>query len=131
MPSQNLGYIDSCYTYLTGGTDYQDIHMFARERGKDLDGLLQLPNGHPLPIHSREYSSTWMLYPYGNHSICMGGSYWIALKKNKVIWMVRSTMGYDSAKSPRKIMVGLQPVLTAICRLEIFYRMKPWQHGKI
>jgi hypothetical protein len=34
-------------TYLTGGTDYQDMHMFARERGKDLEGLLQLPNGAP------------------------------------------------------------------------------------
>lgn len=34
-------------TYLTGGTDYQDMHMFAKERGKQLEGLLHLPNGTP------------------------------------------------------------------------------------
>jgi len=35
-------------TYVTGGTDYQDMFLFGRERGQQLKGsLLQLPNGHP------------------------------------------------------------------------------------
>jgi len=34
-------------TYLTGGTDYQDMHLFAKERGDEFKGLLQLPNGAP------------------------------------------------------------------------------------
>jgi hypothetical protein len=34
-------------TYLTGGSDYQDMHLFARERGILLPDLLQLPNGAP------------------------------------------------------------------------------------
>jgi predicted transposase YbfD/YdcC len=34
-------------TYLTGGSDYQDMHMFARERGSQLPDILQLPNGAP------------------------------------------------------------------------------------
>jgi hypothetical protein len=34
-------------TYLTGGKDYQDMHMFVKERGKLLSELLQLPNGVP------------------------------------------------------------------------------------
>lgn len=34
-------------TYLTGGSDYQDMHLFGIERGSQLDGLLRLPNGVP------------------------------------------------------------------------------------
>jgi predicted transposase YbfD/YdcC len=34
-------------TYLTGGDDYQDMHMFAKERGSSLNELLLLPNGAP------------------------------------------------------------------------------------
>jgi predicted transposase YbfD/YdcC len=34
-------------TYLTGGSDYQDMHLFAKERGCQLDGILELPNGAP------------------------------------------------------------------------------------
>ncbi|KAA6315879.1 hypothetical protein EZS27_033726, partial [termite gut metagenome] len=34
-------------TYLTGGVDYQDMHLFAKDRGKQLQGLLELPNGAP------------------------------------------------------------------------------------
>jgi hypothetical protein len=34
-------------TYITGGLDYQDMHLFAKERGHQLQGLLQLPNGAP------------------------------------------------------------------------------------
>ncbi|KAA6343566.1 hypothetical protein EZS27_008779 [termite gut metagenome] len=34
-------------TCLTGGADYQDMHLFARERGNQLQGLLHLPNGAP------------------------------------------------------------------------------------
>ena len=34
-------------TYLTGGTDYQDMYLFAKERGEEFDGLLQLPHGVP------------------------------------------------------------------------------------
>jgi hypothetical protein len=37
----------SLLTYLTGGTDYQDMHLFAKERGQEFKGLLQLPNGVP------------------------------------------------------------------------------------
>jgi hypothetical protein len=37
----------SLLTYLTGGTDYQDMHLFTKERGKEFMGLLQLPNGVP------------------------------------------------------------------------------------
>jgi predicted transposase YbfD/YdcC len=37
----------SLLTYLTGGTDYQDMHMFAKECGQSFKGLLQLPNGVP------------------------------------------------------------------------------------
>jgi hypothetical protein len=37
----------SLLTYLTVGTDYQDMHLFAQERGRDFEGLLQLPNGAP------------------------------------------------------------------------------------
>jgi hypothetical protein len=32
-------------TCLTGGTDYQDMRLFALERGKHLGGLVSLPNG--------------------------------------------------------------------------------------
>jgi predicted transposase YbfD/YdcC len=39
----------SLLTYLTGGTDYQDMHLFTKERGKEFMGLLQLPNGAPSP----------------------------------------------------------------------------------
>ncbi|KAA6323721.1 hypothetical protein EZS27_026867 [termite gut metagenome] len=34
-------------TYITGGVDYQDMHLFAKERGGQMQGLLQLPNGTP------------------------------------------------------------------------------------
>jgi len=34
-------------TYLTGGSDYQDMHLFGIERGAQLGGLLRLPNGVP------------------------------------------------------------------------------------
>ena len=34
-------------TYITGGVDYQDMHLFAKERGPTLPDLLQLPNGTP------------------------------------------------------------------------------------
>ena len=37
----------SLLTYLTGGTDYQDMHLFTKERGMEFKGLLQLPNGAP------------------------------------------------------------------------------------
>ena len=33
----------SLLTYLTGGTDYRDMHLFAGERGDEFKGLLQLP----------------------------------------------------------------------------------------
>jgi Transposase len=36
-------------TYLTGGSDYQDMSIFAKERGFKLSPLLQLPNGAPSP----------------------------------------------------------------------------------
>jgi hypothetical protein len=35
-------------TYITGGSDYQDMYLFGKERGEDLKGiLLELPNGAP------------------------------------------------------------------------------------
>lgn len=34
-------------TYLTGGTDYADMHLFAQERGTLLGDLLSLPHGAP------------------------------------------------------------------------------------
>ena len=34
-------------TYLTGGTDYEDMRLFALERGEMLNDLLSLPNGVP------------------------------------------------------------------------------------
>ena len=37
----------SVLTYLTGGTDYQDMHLFGKERGGEFGDLLQLPNGVP------------------------------------------------------------------------------------
>ena len=36
-------------TYLTGGSDYQDMSIFAKERGISLSPLLQLPGGAPSP----------------------------------------------------------------------------------
>ena len=39
----------SLLTYLTGGTDYQDMHLLCKERGEDFSGLLELPNGAPSP----------------------------------------------------------------------------------
>ena len=37
----------SVLTYLTGGTDYQDMHLFCKERGSEFGDMLQLPNGVP------------------------------------------------------------------------------------
>jgi predicted transposase YbfD/YdcC len=37
----------SLLTYLTGGTDYQDMYLFTKERGEEFNGLLHLPNGAP------------------------------------------------------------------------------------
>jgi hypothetical protein len=38
----------SLCTYLTGGSDYQDMYLFGKERGHQLKGMiLQLPNGSP------------------------------------------------------------------------------------
>lgn len=34
-------------TYLTGGSDYQDMHLLAKERGSQLKDILILPNGAP------------------------------------------------------------------------------------
>lgn len=34
-------------TYLTGGADYEDMHLFAKERGCELGDLVSLPNGAP------------------------------------------------------------------------------------
>jgi len=35
-------------TYITGGTDYEDMYLFGKERGKQLKGsILELPNGAP------------------------------------------------------------------------------------
>jgi len=39
----------SLLTYLTGGTDYQDMHLFTKEHGLEFEGLVQLPNGAPSP----------------------------------------------------------------------------------
>jgi predicted transposase YbfD/YdcC len=39
----------SLLTYLTGGTDYQDMHLFAKERGSEFEGLLELAHGAPSP----------------------------------------------------------------------------------
>jgi predicted transposase YbfD/YdcC len=37
----------SICTYVTGGTDYQDMYLFGKERGEQLKGtLLELPNGY-------------------------------------------------------------------------------------
>ena len=34
-------------TYVTGGTDYQDMYLFGKDRGEQLKGsLLELPNGY-------------------------------------------------------------------------------------
>lgn len=35
-------------TYLVGGSDYQDMVVFAQERGESLGSLLKLPNGKAL-----------------------------------------------------------------------------------
>jgi hypothetical protein len=32
----------SLLTYMTGGTDYRDMHLFTKERGDEFAGLLQL-----------------------------------------------------------------------------------------
>lgn len=37
----------SLYTYLTGGTDYEDMRMFVMERGGGLGDMLSMPNGVP------------------------------------------------------------------------------------
>jgi predicted transposase YbfD/YdcC len=37
----------SLLTYLTGGTDYQDMYLFGKERGMQFKDLLSLPNGVP------------------------------------------------------------------------------------
>jgi len=34
-------------TYLTGGSDYQDMHLLVKERGSQLKEILKLPNGAP------------------------------------------------------------------------------------
>jgi predicted transposase YbfD/YdcC len=35
-------------TYITGGTDYEDMYLFGKERGEKLKGsILELPNGAP------------------------------------------------------------------------------------
>jgi hypothetical protein len=34
-------------TCLTGGSDYQDMHLFGKERAGQLPGFLVLPNGIP------------------------------------------------------------------------------------
>lgn len=34
-------------TYLTGGSDYQDMRLFGLERAHELDDMLSLPNGIP------------------------------------------------------------------------------------
>lgn len=34
-------------TYITGGSDYQDMHLLAKERGAQLKDILHLPNGAP------------------------------------------------------------------------------------
>jgi len=34
-------------TYITGGTDYQDMYLFGKDRGAQLKGsLLELPDGY-------------------------------------------------------------------------------------
>jgi predicted transposase YbfD/YdcC len=40
-------FLTALCTYLTGGVDYQDMHLFAKERGSQLPGILQLPHGAP------------------------------------------------------------------------------------
>ena len=37
----------SLLTYLTGETDYRDMHLFAGERGPEFESQLQLPHGVP------------------------------------------------------------------------------------
>ena len=38
----------SLCTYITGGSDYQDMYLFGKERGCQLQGsILRLPNGYP------------------------------------------------------------------------------------
>lgn len=34
-------------TYLTGGSDYQDMRLFGLERGHELGDMLSLPHGIP------------------------------------------------------------------------------------
>jgi predicted transposase YbfD/YdcC len=34
-------------TYITGGSDYQDMYLFCKERGEKLKEILVLPNGFP------------------------------------------------------------------------------------
>jgi len=42
-----IRYCGTLLTYLTGRTDYQDMHLFTKERGAEFSDLLQLPNGVP------------------------------------------------------------------------------------
>jgi hypothetical protein len=61
-------------TYLTGGSDYQDMRLFGLECGSSLGDLLSLPNGIPSEdtfervfksINPDELESC--LHVYGNH----------------------------------------------------------------
>lgn len=45
-PLSDILLIGLC-TYLTGGSDYQDMRLFGIERGKELGDLLSLPHGIP------------------------------------------------------------------------------------
>jgi hypothetical protein len=42
-----VGLLSVCVTYLTGGSDYQDMRLFGLERGSSLGEFLSLPNGVP------------------------------------------------------------------------------------
>ena len=84
----------SLLTYLTGGTDYQDMHLLCKERGEDFSGLLELPNGAPSPdtfervfkkLKSESLQTCLELY---------GKSILENLSENKLHWMAKNSKGH-------------------------------------
>lgn len=57
-------------TYLVGGSDYQDMVLFGKERGNTLGGLLKLPNG--VPSHDT-FSRVFSLLDCSSLEKCLSG----------------------------------------------------------
>jgi predicted transposase YbfD/YdcC len=111
-------------TYLTGGTDFQDMYLFCKERGRDLKGtFLELPNGTPsvdtferVIKRLKPEALTQCLHDYGKELLLKLSEKQIVLDGKKLRGASPTSKGFDGIHilnawvAENRICVGQQKI---------------------